>query len=312
MSRVDRKVESLIHNWLDYLAKNRGYSKHTLKAYLTDLYYFLHFVTSHFGQTIAVATLEQLTLSDFRSWLAQRKNTEHKTSSNARAISVLRSFFRYLIKNAELTNQAIFSVHVVDKHKPLPKALSVDASLLAANTVTAMFPDWTGLRDYAMLLLLYGSGLRISEALSLKAQDFPETSSTSLIIKGKGNKERVVPLLPVTLQALKQYQQACPHDLNIGLLFRGKSGKSLHPSTYRKRLQKLRKFLNLPEYASPHAFRHSFATHLLGSGGDLRTIQELLGHQSISTTQKYTKIDAEGLIKSYLNFHPRSNNGDQN
>ncbi len=312
MSRVDRKVESLIHSWLDYLAKNRGYSKHTLKAYLTDIYYFLQFVTKHFEETITVATLEKLTLSDFRSWLAGRKNSEHKTSSNARAVSVLRSFFRYLIKNEELVNQSVFSIRIVDKHKPLPKALSIDASLLATSSVMAMFPDWTGLRDYAVLLLLYGSGLRISEALSLKAKDFPTASNMSLIIKGKGNKERVIPVLPITLQAIKQYKKACPHDINTGLLFRGKSGKPLNSSTYRKRLQDLRKFLNLPEYASPHAFRHSFATHLLGSGGDLRTIGELLGHQSISTTQKYTKIDAEGLIKSYLNFHPRSESNQKN
>jgi integrase/recombinase XerC len=305
MAKLDRVIVELLQAWMGYLAKNKGYSQHTLKAYLTDIYFFFHFLNQYKEGLVDLKTINSLSVKDFRAWLASRKNSDHQTSSNARALSVLRSFMRYLIKNDITQNQSLFSIKIINKNKPLPKALSVPDSLRALDNILAIYPDWTGQRDYAILLLLYGAGLRISEVLSISKKDIAGQIG-ELMIRGKGNKERVVPILPEIREALGCYLRICPHDLSDGVIFKGKSGKPLIASSYRKRLIILRRALNLPEHASPHAYRHSFATHLLANGGDLRTIQELLGHSSISTTQRYTKVEASTLVDAYKKFHPRA------
>lgn len=302
---IEKDLEEAIKSWVSYLALNRKYSRHTQKAYLTDMYYFISFLGKHLGQTIGLNVLKEVTIQYIRSWLAYRHNGNRKANSNARAISVIRSFYKYLSRDFAIKNTAVFNIKVKSNNKPLPKALSKNSALNAVDNIEKLVTDWTGKRDLAILTLLYGTGLRISEALSLTFADLPLSSEQYLRIKGKGNKERAVPVLPIILETIHRYINVCPYDLSQGPIFRSKRGKVLSADSYRIVIRKLRRHLNLPEHTTPHAFRHSFATHLLGGGGDIRTIQELLGHESISTTQRYTKVDAENLIKAYQSFHPR-------
>ncbi len=303
--KIDKKVQEIIKAWMEYLTQHKRYSEHTAKAYITDLFYFLNFANAHKGEMVTVDLLECFSTQDFRGWLALRKRNKLQGASNARALSVIRSFYRYLKKNYNIENQSVFNMQISNNNRPLPKALSKEVALEAANNIEIMSDDWTGKRDLAILALMYGAGLRISEVLSIKRSDLDQFANSQLLIKGKGGKERIVPIVDYIIQAVKVYIEECPYDLT-DKIFLGSRGKELNPDVFRHKLQKLRKFLNLPEYASPHAFRHSFATHLLAGGGDIRTIQELLGHQSISTTQRYTKIDAENLISAYKKFHPKS------
>ena len=194
---------------------------------------------------------------------------------------------------------------ILKNYKPLPKGLSLDEAVEATQLIENISKKrWIGLRDKAILMLLYGCGLRISEALSLKESSFQDNHQ-KLIVKGKGQKERMIPLLPQVAESIHQYLESCPHEITEEI-FVGASGKKLNPDVFRSNLRELKKSMGLPDYASPHAFRHSFATHLLNQSGDLRTIQVLLGHQSLSTTQKYTKLDINNLIDSYSSFHPKS------
>ncbi len=303
--KIDKEVQGIIKTWMEYLSQQKRYSEHTSKAYITDLFYFINFINSHNENIVTTKVLQGFSTQDFRSWLASRKRRDLLGSSNARALSVVRSFYRYLKKSHDIENQAIFNMQISNANKPLPKALSKDAALEATNNIEIMSDDWTGKRDQAILSLMYGAGLRISEVLSIKKSDLNQFANSQLLIKGKGGKERVVPIMQFIINSINSYITDCPYDLS-DKIFVGSKGKNLNPDVFRHRLQKLRKFLNLPDYASPHAFRHSFATHLLAGGGDIRTIQELLGHQSISTTQRYTKIDAENLISAYKKFHPKS------
>lgn len=302
---VNLFVSNLVKEWISYLTHQKRYSAHTTKAYMTDLFYFLSFINSHYEEQITQKLLEVISIQDFRAWLASRKKEDLKSASNARALSVIRNFYRYVKVHHGLENQAIFSIQITNKEKPLPKALSKELALEATNKIEIISDDWTGKRDLAILSLMYGAGLRISEVLSLKKSDLAQFENSQVLIKGKGGKERVVPILDFVKIAVHDYINDCPYNLE-NHLFLGAKGKKLNPDVFRHKIQKLRGFLNLPEHASPHAFRHSFATHLLASGGDIRTIQELLGHQSVSTTQRYTKVDAENLIASYKKFHPKS------
>lgn len=304
--RVDQDVQMLIKAWMDYISQQKRYSQHTSKAYVTDLFYFFTFINMHTGEMVTKQLIANIAIQDFRAWLASRKNRDLKGASNARALSVIRSFYKYLKKNHDIENQAIFNIQIVNVNRSLPKALSKEAAMEATSNIEIMADDWTGKRDLAILSLMYGAGLRISEVLSLKKSDLPQFANSQILIKGKGGNERIVPILYCIVDAIEEYIKNCPFNLDGESLFLGAKGKKLNPDVFRHKLQKLRKFLNLPEYASPHAFRHSFATHLLANGGDIRTIQELLGHQSISTTQRYTKVDAENLIAAYKKFHPKS------
>ncbi len=274
----------LIQSYLDYLKNQRGYSDHTILAYQNDLADFAAFLKGE----LSITLLEKQTLSDFRAWLAQRLEEGKSARSNARALSSLRGFYKFL----ECENTAILRVRSPKQPKPLPKPVSAKQSLEAMQEISQLQSEqWLGLRDEALLALLYGCGLRISEALSLKRGEV-SANVEWLRIEGKGKKERLVPLLPVVREAILAYETTIPYSGDKDSeLFLGKQGKPLQAPVFRRQLQKLRGYIGLPESATPHAFRHSFATHLLAEGADLRSIQELLGHASLAATQHYTAVD---------------------
>jgi integrase/recombinase XerC len=303
---ADKKTLSITNEWFAWLTSEKMYSEHTLRAYQGDIYSFFEFLNMHSGEAVSLRILEELGVRDFRSWLAARHKEGLTFKSTARTLSTIRSFYRFLDKQGILRNHTIFNVSMPKVGKSLPKALSAEDAVNATKTIDSMSnEDWTGKRDLALLMLLYGCGLRISEALGLKKQNIP--TGDVLRITGKGNKQRELPVLPGVIQAIEVYLQACPHILkNDDYLFVGVQGKQLQAPVFRKQLQSLRNTLGLPESATPHVFRHSFATHLLESGGDLRSIQELLGHASLSTTQQYTKIDSKRLMDVYKKAHPIS------
>lgn len=283
---------SLIEEYLDHLGSARGYSAHTLKAYEGDLQHFAGFL----GEPPEREVLEGTTLSEFRRWLSQRMEEGKSPRSNARALSALRGFYKW----AGCENTAIQRLRGPKGAKPLPKPVSAVQSLQAMQHIGDLQEEpWLAARDEALLGLLYGAGLRISEALSLKRGDVTADAEW-LRIEGKGKKERLVPLLAVVREAILDYQAQCPMlgDKGSGL-FLGKQGKPLQAPVFRRQLQQLRRQLGLPETATPHAFRHSFATHLLAEGADLRSIQELLGHASLAATQHYTAVDTARLLEGY-------------
>ncbi len=304
---TDASLRKQIDGWLDWLAYGKAFSAHTLTAYRIDIRHFLWFVNKHTGAEVTLAVLKDLSLRDFRSWLAARHAENFTATSTARAVSVVRGFFRYLEKHNALENAAVHHIRTPKLPKSLPKALSEDQSLDSLGMVGADHKDeWVQLRDVALLTLIYGCGLRISEALAVTPSQIRE-GAMSLTLTGKGNKQRMVPLLPQVHEAIAAYRKICPYGLEAKEpLFRGARGKPMRPEILQKEIRNLRAALGLPESATPHAFRHSFATHLLASGGDLRTIQELLGHADLSTTQRYTKVDHERLLIAYQKAHPRA------
>jgi len=290
--------------FLEYLTHNKRASKHTVISYENDLSHFFAFLQDYLGESISLKTLKALEAREFRAWLASRMS-EYEASSNARALSSLKSYFRYLEKQNLCKNAAIFHMRSPKIKSSLPKAVSEDKAQEALTAISTMRDDWVAKRDLALLTLLYGCGLRISEALSLTLDDV--RGKNVLIITGKGNKQRMVPLLPIVSRAIDEYLQACPITIEKNdPVFVGVQGKPLNPAIFQKTLRQLRAQLNLPDSTTPHAFRHSFATHLLAAGSDLRSIQELLGHASLSTTQRYTHVDSARLLQAYDNAHPRA------
>ena len=272
---------------------------------------FINFITEHVGRPIGLPDLAGLSIRDFRSYLAFRRRgkTGISAASLARNLSALRAFFRYIERNWDFKNDAISLIQGPKPHKPLPRPLSIEASRqlidASGSTLNSSPRQWVVARDQALVLLMYGAGLRISETLSLKGGDLP--LGDSIAITGKGNKARMVPLLPIIGDAVSAYVQLCPYALKPdGPLFFGVRGGPLGPRNIQKTMQSLRTALGLPRTTTPHALRHSFATHLLAGGGDLRTIQELLGHASLKSTQVYTDVDATGLMKVHASAHPRA------
>lgn len=303
---IEAPLVAAISAWSAWLAHERRASPHTLDAYAHDLAEFLEFMSGHTGGPLGLGTLAGLRLADFRAWLAHRQNRGLARTSTARALSTVRGFFRRLEKTGVGGNGAISVLRTPKVPQSIPKALSEDEAFTAIAAAAEMADEpWVARRDAAILTLLYGAGLRIGEALGLDRRDVP--AGPALRVTGKGNKERVVPLLPVVLEAIAEYLDACPHRLAPdGPLFVGKRGGRLAPAQVQATLRKVRRALGLPETATPHALRHSFATHLLAGGGDLRTIQELLGHASLSTTQRYTAVDTARLSEVYRLAHPRA------
>ncbi|MHA1107580.1 MAG: tyrosine recombinase XerC [Alphaproteobacteria bacterium] len=298
-----------VYDWRNWIANERRASDHTLDAYSRDLATFLDFLTNHLGQPPDLATLSALTASDFRSYLAHRMKQGVSHATSARAMSTLRNFFRYLDRNALAHNSAIGVIRTPKPRPPVPKPLSEDEALdvlVAASYDSGINrAPWICRRDTALFTLLYGCGLRIDEALKLNRRDTP--AADTMMVDGKGGKQRIVPVLPLVIQSIAAYLEACPFQVPPdGPLFLGARGGRLNPGVVQREMRRLRILLNLPESATPHALRHSFATHLLGAGGDLRTIQELLGHSSLSTTQRYTEVDSARLLKVYRDAHPRA------
>lgn len=303
-------LENTLANWRRWMASERRAAAKTLEAYERDLQEFLSFMTEHKGRRLKLRDLDALTLQDFRAWLASRTLSGQRRSSTARNLSVVRSFYRWLAKRQGLENPAILTLRSPKVPKSLPRALDADQARETVERVAELNgkgPAWVALRDIAVLLLLYGCGLRLGEALSLTPEDLPISGKDTLMIRGKGGKERLVPLLPQVAEAMLAYATACPFTLEPGeALFRGKRGKALGPRVIQQRMAELRELLGLPPGASPHALRHSFATHILAGGADLRAIQELLGHAALSTTQRYTDVDSAQLLAIYDKAHPRA------
>ena len=296
-------MDNLVNSWQEFLSGERNFSNHTVSAYIIDLNYFLEFISNHHSSNSSIELLEKLSLQDFRAWLAYRKRENFAFSSTTRAIAAVKNFFKYLIRFHNLTNKAIFNLKSPKLPASLPKALNEEQTFLALkNSLELANEPWIALRDQALLYLIYGCGLRISEALSIKVKDL---SSNRLIVRGKGNKERMVPIIETIITHIKQYLEICPYALlDNDFVFVGKQGEQLNPGVFQRQIRHLRNQLNLPETTTPHAFRHSFATHILANGGDLKSIQELLGHQDLTTTQKYTKVDAKHLLDVYNKAHP--------
>jgi integrase/recombinase XerC len=295
-----------VRDWLDWLAHERRSSVNTTEAYARDLRVFLAFLGDHLGTVPDHAELADLSPTDFRSYLAWLRREGLSAASSGRALSAVRSFFARQERLGRLHNPAIRAVRTPKKGDRLPRPLDRNAAGRTIREVAELSDEtWIGLRDIAVLTLLYGCGLRIGEALSLKRRDAPLRDVLSVV--GKGSKTRLVPVLPVVREAVDAYVAACPYAVDpAGPLFLGARGGALHARIIQGQVQKLRRLLGLPESATPHALRHSFATHLLAEGADLRSIQELLGHASLSTTQRYTLVDEASLRSVYDAAHPRA------
>ena len=295
--------------WLAWMRDERGLAELTLTAYRRDVAAFVTFTCGHLGSEVAVSTLAGLGLGDFRAWLAARHADDYAKISTMRALAAVRSLFRFLDRRYEIHNPAVAILRTPRLPVRVPRPLAVaEARALAADAQEAHDPA-VGRRDAAILLLLYGGGLRIGEALALDRRDLgPEPRALrSLRVTGKGSRQRLIPILPVVADALADHLAGW-HTVAVAdtPVFQGLRGRRLQASIVQKRVRELRVVLGLPDSATPHALRHSFATHLLGAGADLRSIQELLGHASLSTTQGYTAVDTTRLLALYGTAHPRA------
>jgi integrase/recombinase XerC len=293
--------------WLQSLKSERRMAAKTLEAYARDVSQFGQFLKDHLGQPGAVPDLATLSVSDFRSFMARRRKAGVESRSLARQLSAIRSFFRFAERNAYFTNPALSALRSPKLAHSVPKPLNIEAARqVAAGDVlsTGETPKWVEARDRAVLTLLYACGLRISEAIGLT---LAQSKSSPLVITGKGGKARIAPVLPRVREVLDSYVALCPFPLKPGEpMFRGLRGGPLNARNIQLLIERMRGVLNLPDTATPHALRHSFATHLLGSGADLRVIQELLGHASLSSTQIYTEVDRAHLLEQYRKAHAQS------
>jgi integrase/recombinase XerC len=300
-------LRAAVDEWLAYLEHERGSTGNTLKAYERDLRQFLAWLKADLGHAPCLADLARLDARRFRAFMASRRRALFASRSLARTMSALRAFFRWLEAEEIAKSRAVLQVAMPKVPHGIPKPLTVAKAAAVVDAGSSAEADWVAARDTAVLLLLYGCGLRISEALSLLRKDAPLAGRDVLRIVGKGGKERLVPVLPVTQAAVARYIDLCPYPLDPdGPLFLGAKGGRLSPRIVQLLMERLRDRLGLPATATPHALRHSFATHLLSAGADLRQIQELLGHASLSTTQAYTEVDRTRLLAVYDKAHPRA------
>lgn len=292
--------------WFDHLAHEKELAEATRIAYRRDIRDFVQWLTHRLGHMPCLADLERLDAKTIRAFMVARRKAGLESRSLARTMSALRQLFRWLERTDTVESRAVFQVAMPKVPRGIPKPLTQEkAGALVADHAGANL-DWVEARNLAVLLLLYGSGLRISEALGILARDAPSELRDVLRITGKGGKERLVPVLPIAQAAVARYIALCPYALAPGEpLFRGAKGGPLSPRLIQLLIERLRDVLGLPDTATPHALRHSFATHLLSAGADLRQIQELLGHASLSTTQVYTEVDRDRLLKVYEAAHPR-------
>jgi len=301
---MSEPAEALRKSWLQMLAHERRASPHTLRAYGDDVSTFLGFQAGHVGGAISDKTLAKLSPADIRAFITARRSEGLGAGGVQRALAAIRSFYKFLAREGILENAAARSIRTPRVRRALPRPLSVEDAARAIEDAGEHDIEWLGARDAALLTLLYGAGLRISEALGLKRGDIP--LGETLTVLGKGRKERSVPVLPLLNQALEAYAEKIPFTgAPSSPLFLSRRGKPMSAREAQGLMQKLRGRLGLPERATPHALRHSFATHILQGGGDLRSVQELLGHASLSTTQIYTAIDTRQLLETYTKAHPR-------
>ena len=303
---ISPAARDALQGWLAAQKALNGASDNTLDAYARDVAGFLAFMTEHKGAGIGIGPLTQLTTSDMRSWMAFTRGQDVGPRSLARKLSAVKSFYRWLSEREGFDPTAVLSARSPKYQRKLPRPLAPDAAQTVLDTVEQQsLTPWIAARDQAVVTLLYGCGLRISEALSLTNDVLP--MGEALRITGKGGKERVVPVIAPARDAVAHYTRLCPYPPDPGTpLFRGARGGALNPRSVQKLLENVRNQLGLPASATPHAMRHSFATHLLNAGGDLRAIQELLGHASLSTTQAYTAVDTARLMEVYNKAHPKA------
>ncbi|VTZ25376.1 Tyrosine recombinase XerC [Methylocella tundrae] len=308
-AHADAELLVLARAWLAYLAGERRVADLTLEAYTRDLRQFLAFATIHFGATPSLTMIRDLAPGDLRAFMASRREAGVGSRSLLRQLAGLRNFTRYLERNGHGQSGAFAAVRAPKTSRRLPKPLTASAArALTGVDVRAgeNRPAWILARDAAVLGLLYGAGLRISEALSIKRSDAPVGALDVLRVVGKGKKTRDTPIIAPVRRGIETYLDLCPYNLPPDRhLFVGAKGAPLSPRIIQLAVERLRGALGLPDTATPHALRHSFATHLLGRGGDLRAIQELLGHASLSTTQIYTAVDSARLVEAYRSAHPR-------
>lgn len=305
MAGLSPGQEEAVRRWLDHLSAVKGASPRTSAAYATDLRRFLGFLAGYRGGAEGVAALGSVSQTDLRAWMAHERDRGLGARSLARALSSVRNFMRWLADREEIDPTVVLSARGPKYLRKLPRPLSVDGAAEVIEDMGAAREGWIGARDLAVATLLYACGLRISEALGLTgaASPLPDV----LRITGKGGKERLVPVLPAARDAVAAYVALCPWPMTRDEpLFRGARGGALNPRLIARAMEEARLRLGLPATATPHALRHSFATHLLSAGGDLRAIQELLGHASLSTTQAYTAVDAARLMEVYAAAHPRA------
>ncbi|MBI1251376.1 MAG: tyrosine-type recombinase/integrase [Alphaproteobacteria bacterium] len=304
----DSSAEHALQAWLAYLRDERRFAARTVEAYGRDVAAFLAFMNDHLGESVSLRALKDAAPQDLRAYLAFRRRGESALSdrSLARALAAIRAFFAFLERRYAVANARIGLVRGPRLARMLPRPVSEDAAHdLMQDAEAAAAEPWIAARDVAVLMLLYGAGLRISEALGLQGAD--SRAEHGLRIVGKGGKERIVPLLPAVKEAISAYADACPYALEADSpLFRGARGGALSPRIVQLSIANARMRLGLPDSATPHALRHAFATHLLANGADLRAIQELLGHESLSTTQTYADVEFSRLVDAYRAAHPRA------
>jgi len=301
---VNPGAANLVSDWLVTLKAINGTSDKTIEAYQRDLFGFLKFLNNYHGEVVAKNFLKTVGLREMRAWMAHERTRGVSSRSLARALSAVKGFYRWFGENADFEPTAVLATRAPKFQAKLPRPVAVDAARALIETVDLQHQEpWVAARDVAVVTLLYGCGLRISEALSLTVADTP--LAEVLRIKGKGGKERIVPVIDAAKHAVAQYLRLFPYPVTPqSPLFRGVRGGALNARVIQRTMEQARLQLGLPSSATPHAMRHSFATHLLAAGGDLRTIQELLGHASLSTTQAYTAVDQARLMEAYQAAHP--------
>ncbi|AHY55888.1 tyrosine recombinase XerC [Bradyrhizobium japonicum] len=310
LASADPSIAQEMTRWLSHLGAERRLSPKTLEAYGRDLRQCLDFLSNHWGERVTLSRFAALEATDIRAFMAMRRADDIAGRSLMRALAGLRSFGRFLEREGKGKVGALSAIRAPKVAKTLPKPLPMASAKRLADADERAGEEretWVLARDAAVMALLYGSGLRISEALGLKRREVPRPGEGDvLIVTGKGNKTRMVPVLQNVLALVQEYVAMCPYPLPAeGPIFLGARGGPLSPRIIQLAMERLRGALGLPDSATPHALRHSFATHLLSRGGDLRAIQELLGHSSLSTTQIYTGIDSERLLEVYASAHPR-------
>lgn len=304
--RLAETAEALRVKFLSWLGGERRAASKTVETYGRDIAAFLGFLANHVGGEPTGETLQNLRAADIRAWLAQEAKNGAGNATRAKKLSATATFFKYLHKRHDIETTALSLITRPRAKRPLPRALTqADAALVTTDIGEASDIAAIQARDAALMFLLYGAGLRINEALSLNVGDIP-SAGNPMRVTGKGNKQRIVPILPVVHEALATYLKLHPNPTAAAPLFVGLRGKRLNAGVVQKTLRDFRRLNGLPEHATPHALRHSFATHLLSGGADLRSIQELLGHASLSTTQRYTDVDTDQLMAVWRSSHPRS------
>ncbi|KJV65530.1 MULTISPECIES: tyrosine recombinase XerC [Ehrlichia] len=297
----------IINEWISWIKQERRYSINTVDSYLRDVNKFIEFLYRCTLRSVTLEDIINIKVTDLRKWFAFRYQANIEAVTNARSLSALKNFFQYLSRTYNVDNQAIFCLSRPRLKSTLPRTLAQSHIQRILDYYSLLHNDWIVKRDFALIMLLYGCGLRISEAVNLRFQDI---RGDELLIIGKGNKERILPILPIVRESLDGYIKCCPYHVKLSAVgneyvFVGVNGKKLRRTYFANRIQKIRKEIDLPDTVTPHALRHSFATHLFLGGADIRSIQELLGHVNLSTTQIYTHLDHKSVIDHYKNFHPQ-------